>query len=117
MDQATKWRRIIYAVLSALLTVLAAYGVLTSEQAETLTDVIEKLLVVLVPILSAFGMGVSSVKTKRGSDDPATTQDVEDARQEGYRDAVRDLAPVEGVAENDALKRMRDLMNGQAYDR
>lgn len=66
------YRRAAYGVVSAVLLVLGAIGIITAEQLDTWLGVAYQIGI----IVGGGSLGMAAAKTKAGSDDPATQEDI-----------------------------------------
>lgn len=66
------YRRAAYGVVSAVLLILGAIGIITAEQLDTWLQVAYQIAV----LVGGGSLAVATAKTKAGSDDPATQDDI-----------------------------------------
>lgn len=90
------YRRAAYFIVAGILAVLVAAGLITEAQYDSWTAIVEQLL----PILGSVALTVAGAKTKHGSDDPTTREDV-DATYQAAQPVTTEPAPLT-VAEAEA---------------
>ncbi|WP_018297157.1 hypothetical protein [Corynebacterium lubricantis] len=85
-------RKVIYSVSGSLLSLLVVFNVITADSIAQWQDAIMLLAETAVPFVGALGNFYAVAKTKHGSDDPVTQDDVERAKAQGRSEVEQEIA-------------------------
>lgn len=69
-------RKTLYAIVAAVLGVLAIFGIVTAEQADQWTSTAQQVLEVLAPLAGSASLTLAATKVHRGSDSRVTKDDL-----------------------------------------
>lgn len=76
MTKQQIFRKTLYSIVAALLGLLALFGVITADQADTWGKTLTDVLDVVVPLIGTGSLALAATKVHRGSDSQATEGDV-----------------------------------------
>lgn len=109
-------RKTLYAVVAAVLGLLAIAGIVTAEQADQWTATVYQILEIVAPLAGTASLTLAASKVHRGSDSAATAEDVRlaESRAEalalaGEGDAVVEEPPVDVDVLAEAARAFRQM--------
>ena len=97
MTRSQVIRKTLYAVVAAVLGVLAIFGIVTAEQADQWTQAAYQVLEIVAPLAGTGALTLAASKVHRGSDSHVTNADLLLAESKAEAHAQAENAPQAGA--------------------